>query len=71
MFSVVIDLPVTDDLINTIAHVNTLPDAETIALAECRRRMSSDKIMLEYVDDLFYGVFDGLDRIGGVKIRSL
>ena len=51
--------------------LETLPEAEDAALIECRMCLSWDKIMLEYVDDLFYSVFNGLDCIGGVKIRSL
>ena len=71
MFAICFDIDRDGADTHFIADVETLPDAEFFALAECRIRLNSDKIMLEYIDDLFYGVFDGIDCVGGVKIRSL
>ena len=71
MFSICFDICGDATGIDIVADVETLSDAENIALIECRERVFSDKIMINHTYDLTYGVFDGLDCIGGVKIRSL
>ena len=58
-----------DDVIETDAR--TLDDAENIALLRCRAELSSNKVMLDYQNDLNYIVLDGLDVAGQVEIKSI
>ena len=49
----------------------TLEDAENIALIECRQRLLSRNVMLDYVGNLVYRVKAGLRTAGYVVIFSL
>lgn len=51
--------------------MDTLEDAENVALLECRKLLASEFIMLEHQDNLFYHVTAGLTTVGQVKIRSV
>lgn len=52
-------------------EAETLGEVETIALLECRKRLSSKYAMLHYIDDLCYEVMTGFNYAGKIKIRSL
>lgn len=72
MFNIVItDLGQTkwDGSIKT--DVETLEDAENVALLECRKLLASRYVMLSYQDDLFYRVIAGMETVGHIKIRSV
>ncbi len=50
--------------------METLEDAENVALLECRKLLASKYIMLTHQSNLFYQVTTGIDTVGHVKIRS-
>ena len=59
------------DVMNCITPVDTLAEAEVVALLDCRRIFKNPKLYLVYDDELEYKVMDSVVIIAKVRIVSI
>jgi len=72
MFRIIITKPDVGQVIKDISvDAETLGEVETIALFECRKHFGSRFIMLHYLTNMVYTVFDGLNEVGTVHIDAI